>query len=980
MAKSCYNFLKVQVVRNQKKKQNSIRILKAKIVGQTKYIIYQLDIGSKKISRISEHKNQNLEEPQEIDFDLWKSKIIRFIDKNFIYAISSSFDDFLEDDVYEKCKEFGSVKTTRRTKNGNPLYVYVYAMKILEDDREYVYLMIADCSSNIGIKEEIKSEEKEKGFVHDFISAVAENVYKKIFKIYFDDCSVSEIELKEGVLHEVPLPKTWKNLCADVANYTDQKDIPKLLKFSTDIVNRGRHKGEMFTISLRTTYFTHDSNYSWYFWIGKIFNGYAFLFIVDDTSHVNDCVSMNNDTIREDQYKRAIFADAVFMYEFNLSKNLIIGNPIQRVDDKIVNLRESHNLGDLCKYTDFIRIASQEMSDEEQAIFSKHMSPDFLFKNFSEGKHELWFDTNRITYDGESFWARTTIILTKDNKTKDIMGLAVVKNITNAHYLEEEKLYQLEVINALSLDYTNVFMVNLITNKVRVVRLNDKVGAFYSETFGDQFYDDALDLYVGVSVYEGDQDMMRIAFSRDNILRQLTQKESFYVNYRSFINNKLAYMKLKAVRMGEIRMNNNILLGFMNVDEEIEHEMKQKKMLQDALLMAESASKAKTVFLSNMSHDIRTPMNAIMGFTTLAESHLDNKKDVAEYLKRIQSSSKHLLTLINDVLDMSRIESGKVKLQTEPTTIRDIIYNVNNVIQQQADAKHINYQIVQSGDLTKRINCDSLKLNQILINVLGNAVKYTHDYGCVKFLITEMTSNSKDTSSYQFRIKDNGIGMSKGFQENLFKAFERDENKANYQIQGTGLGLAITKSFIDLMGGCVFVKSELEKGTEFLICFDFENVYGETELQDSIETKETVDYTQKRYDGVRILLVEDNELNRDIVREILGSLGFIIEEAFNGEEAIKMVTENPSGHYKVILMDVQMPVMNGYDSSKAIRSLPDEEKATIPIIAMTANAFDEDRKQAMNVGMDSFVSKPFDIQDLLYNLDYMIKIGKHKIA
>nr|WP_318715980.1 response regulator [uncultured Treponema sp.] len=678
-----------------------------------------------------------------------------------------------------------------------------------------------------------------------------------------------------------------------------------------------------------------------------------------------------------DQYKRAIVSDAILVFEFNLTKNLLMGNPLQRFGERIVRLRHAFDLPKECSYDKFLDSVSWDLSDSEKEKFMANMDASYLMDAFITGKYELWFDINKPNFEGESFWTRNTVILTQEKDTGDILGLAVVKNITSNYKREEEKVYQLEIINALSIDYTNVFMVNLMTNRIRIVRMNDVAGAFYSDELGEQYYDDALEFYIDVSVYADDRDMMRMAFSRDNILRQLIKRETFYVNFRSNINNKLQYMKLKVVRIGDIKETGNFLLAFMNVDDEIEHEMKQKKLLQDTLSMAESASHAKTMFLSNMSHDIRTPMNAIIGFTTLALNHISEQAMVKTYLDKIKSSSNHLLSLINDVLDMSRIESGKMKINKTVSTVEKIVGDVDTVMQSQIQMKHLEYSLIKRGNLTRPVMMDGLRLNQILINIVGNAVKYTPEYGKVQFMITEMPSISDNTSSYQFRIKDNGIGMSKKFLEKIFTPFERDENKAIAKIQGTGLGLAITKSLVDIMEGSIFVKSEEGKGSEFLVCFDLENAK-EGEL--SVEEKKENVYESSVIDSfkdVRILLVEDNELNREIATELLKSVGFILDEAENGSQAVQMVNDSPAGYYKVILMDVMMPVMNGYESTKKIRSLEDKAKANVPIIAMTANAFEEDKNQAIECGMDKFVSKPFDINDLLVKLKEMIDMKVH---
>lgn len=578
----------------------------------------------------------------------------------------------------------------------------------------------------------------------------------------------------------------------------------------------------------------------------------------------NSQISLGDELIgvSGDQYKRAIVSDAILVFEFNLTKNLLLGNPLQRFGERVVRLRHAFDLPKDCTYSKFLEAVTWDLADSEKEKFMANMDASYLMDAFITGKYELWFDINKPNFEGESFWTRNTVILTQEKETGDILGLAVVKNITTSYKREEEKVYQLEIINALSIDYTNVFMVNLMTSRIRIVRMNDVAGSFYNDELGEQFYDDALEFYIDVSVYADDRDMMRMAFSRDNILRQLIKRETFYVNFRSNINNNIQYMKLKVVRIGDIKETGNFLLAFMNVDDEIEHEMKQKKLLQETLSMAESASRAKTMFLSNMSHDIRTPMNAIIGFTTLALNHINDAVMTKTYLEKIKSSSNHLLSLINDVLDMSRIESGKMKINRTVNSMENIIAEVDTVMQPQIQMRHIEYSLIKRGNLSRPVMVDGLRLNQILINLVGNAVKYTPEYGKVQFMITEMPAISDDLSSYQFRIKDNGIGMSKKFLEKLFLPFERDENKSIEKIQGTGLGLAVTKSLVDIMDGSIFVKSEEGKGSEFLVCFDFDNakpndIPVETKKQNVYETD-----VIESFKNVRLLLVEDNEFNR----------------------------------------------------------------------------------------------------------------------
>jgi signal transduction histidine kinase/ActR/RegA family two-component response regulator len=668
-----------------------------------------------------------------------------------------------------------------------------------------------------------------------------------------------------------------------------------------------------------------------------------------------------------DRYKRAIIADALLVYEFNLTKDRILGTPFQRVGNRIIELKKMLGLGDDCKYSEFIEAICWDMSENEKKEFLEKMNVYCLLDSFIMERYEIQFDSRRISYNGDFFWTRNTVILTKDEESGDIMGLVIVKNVTTDYRENEKKLYQLEVINALSKEYSNVFMLNLASGRIRVIRINEKEGSFFNENFSDGFYDDALNFYIGVSVYEEDRDMMHQAFSRKNIFRQLHYRESFNVNFRTKINDKISFMKLAVVRIGDINKSGNVLLGFMNVDNEIAHEMNRRKVLQEALSMAESANNAKTRFLSNMSHDIRTPLNAIIGFTSIAENHLDNPDLIREDLKRIKSSSTHLLSLINDVLDMSRIESGRMKIMLKPNSIEDIVYEVENVVKPQIDSKKLNYSLVKKGNLQRAVFCDKLRLSQVLINILGNAVKYTNEGGTIKFTVNEMPPITDGFSSYQFRIKDNGIGMSKEFQKKKFTPFERDENLQNYQIQGTGLGLAISKTLVEKMDGSIFLNSEEGVGTEFLLCFDFENSAEET-----VQKREEKKVDVAKFSGVRILLVEDNNLNREIARELLKNAGFVIDEAENGKIAVEKINSAEPDFYKAVLMDVMMPVMNGYDATKKIRSLPDEKKSAVPIVAMTANAFEEDKAQALEAGMSAFVSKPFNINDLLRVLSEIV--------
>ncbi len=379
-------------------------------------------------------------------------------------------------------------------------------------------------------------------------------------------------------------------------------------------------------------------------------------------------------------------------------------------------------------------------------------------------------------------------------------------------------------------------------------------------------------------------------------------------------------------------------------------------------MRAEENSRAKSFFLSNMSHDLRTPMNAIIGYTELARREGVSVEDMRGYLEKIASSGKHLLTLINDILEMSRIENGRAEPEISETDLRRIMDDMRDMFSTQMSSKNICYTV--AVNITDDIvMCDSKRLNRILLNLISNAYKFTPEDGDVYVSLTE-TSRGEDTGFYELRVKDSGIGMSPEFAEKVFEAFERERTSTVSGIQGTGLGMAITKSFIDMMQGSINVETETGRGTEFIVKLSFPTVPVPESRQESVgsEAHSTADLSP-----VRLLLAEDNEINREIAVLILEEEGFTIDTAENGQQAVDMIKSAEPHYYGAVLMDVQMPVMNGLDATRAIRAL-DDERARIPVIAMTANAFAEDIAAEREAGMNAHISKPFDLGEMLGTL------------
>ncbi|MBQ6297596.1 MAG: amino acid permease [Selenomonadaceae bacterium] len=395
--------------------------------------------------------------------------------------------------------------------------------------------------------------------------------------------------------------------------------------------------------------------------------------------------------------------------------------------------------------------------------------------------------------------------------------------------------------------------------------------------------------------------------------------------------------------------------------------MKREKHMEQEKFQAERSNKAKSTFLSNMSHDIRTPMNAIIGYTNLIKKEPGLPPRMRDYLDKIEASNNHLLTLINDILDMSRIESGKMELDPQKSNLVKAINDVRDLFATQMETKGLKFAVNIEHVMNKIVICDVPRLNRVLLNLISNAFKFTPVGGSVTVTLRQVGGN-EEKGSYELRVKDTGMGMTPEFAKKVFAAYERDRTVSN--IQGTGLGMSITKSIVELMGGTIEVQTELGKGTEFIVKVDFPIV----DEPEEVETEQTTDAAQEiDFSKIKLLLVEDNEVNREIASLILTEFGFQLDTAENGQIAVDKISNSKPGDFDAILMDVQMPVMNGYEATKAIRSLPNLKLAHIPIIAMTANAFTEDIQAAKDAGMDSHIAKPLDIPKMIETLTEVLK-------
>ena len=439
------------------------------------------------------------------------------------------------------------------------------------------------------------------------------------------------------------------------------------------------------------------------------------------------------------------------------------------------------------------------------------------------------------------------------------------------------------------------------------------------------------------------------------------EEENYLTKQMAQIRSDL--FKNSVIQMGLILMS---LFIMFNIYSAI---LKRGREAELAKIHAEESSRAKTNFLSNMSHDIRTPMNAIIGYTNLAQRHGVTPEEMKNFLVKIENSSQHLLSLINDILDMSRIESGKMELDNAPCNITKVLDELRDMFATQMETKKINFIVDTSAVQNKYVSCDNHRLNRVLLNLTSNAYKFTPEGGKISITLSEKNSDVEGVGLYELRVKDSGIGMSPEFAATVFEPFTRERTSTVSGIQGTGLGMAITKSIIDLMKGDIKVVTAPGKGTEFIL-------HIELQLVDKSEVKEDTpaidEISDLDFSDKKLLLVEDIEVNREIAIMILEEVGFTVDFATNGKEAVEKFSASKPGDYDAILMDIQMPIMNGYEAAQAIRKLKNPALAKIPIIAMTANAFSEDVERAKAAGMNDHVAKPLDVPKMMETLQRVL--------
>ena len=767
------------------------------------------------------------------------------------------------------------------------------------------------------------------------------------------------------------------------------------------------------------------------------------------------------------------------------------------------------------RYEDFIAFRCSSMVDEEERnSFPLYFNAETIIAELDGGVPDIQYEY-RVYVDNEPRWEHMNIICLERSDSglatkalflrQDITRLKEKELKTQAAISEANRKERMYIAATMS-DAICVFEINLTQDRVDhdvIYKQNgEEINIF--EKIGLTAPCTATEMYGKWGEMVDKEDLEEYS-QGTNVPRMLElfeqgKRESVVEYWReSFEGDKVCIRQSFFMTRDDETGDVMAMVIVKEITEQVKRQREQVRMLQDALAQAEHANNAKTTFLNNMSHDIRTPMNAIIGFTTIALSHIDNRDQVLDSLHKVLSSSKHLLSLINDILDMSRIESGKVQIREQECNISELTHNIVNIIQPQVKAKQLELYIDTFNVENEDVIADHLKLSQVFVNLMSNAVKYTPAGGTVSFRIIQENTNVEGEGNYTFIVKDNGIGMSPEFVEHIFEPFERESSVTKTGIQGTGLGMAITKNIIDMMGGTIEVKSEKNKGSEFtvkmrlklnnaektenlikemeglramvvddnpdtcdsvtkmlkqlgmraewttsgkeavyraknaggegdpyhtyiidwqmpemsgietarkirksvgedapiiiLTAYDWADIEQEakeagvtgfcakplfmSDLKTALltandlasrEAPDEAPWQQVDFTGKRILLVEDNEINREIAEVILTEMGIEVETAPDGTDAVGIMQKAEENRFDAILMDVQMPVMDGYEATRTIRAMARQDVKTLPIIAMTANAMDEDRDKALTSGMNAHVPKPIDTEVLIATL------------
>ena len=688
------------------------------------------------------------------------------------------------------------------------------------------------------------------------------------------------------------------------------------------------------------------------------------------------------------QYRDALVNNCEFSFKFDVTEGIINSEIYTRNNRHLLNelgLTAPVSYNKLVE--NWIAIQKPKFLNENM---NKHLTVDLLIKNFEIGVTNIeteYYDCNRDVF------IRLLALLSKNEYNNHIEAIVIATDTTAAH--KEEERRKLELL------YTKKELQKSIESEQKKLAIIEAMNDIYYCNYYIDLINDTYEQIISVDYLEEYIPKNGNAQETINMWLNLDVSDDFIKDVRKFTNlhtlrermkNKsILSMELNSKKAGWARisfiavdvdnygMPLHTLLVSQYIDEEKKNELVTKQALKEAYEATNRANQAKSNFLSNMSHDIRTPMNAIIGMIAIAEIYLNNPEKMADCLYKIKVSSKHLLALINDILDMSKIESGKIELNEESIMLTELINNVIDICKPQAEAKNHTLTLdIKSIEHNKVIG-DETRIQQIFTNLISNSIKYTPVGGKISVIISEKAVNRPHMGCYEFIFEDNGVGMEPEFLNRIFEPFERERKSYIGKIQGTGLGMTIARNIARMMNGDIEVESKKGKGSKFTVTIflkfaNDENIFSNPQNYcNENNANSLIKFSKKDYSSKRALLVEDNTLNCEIAGEILGMDGLKVEYAYNGKEAIDRILSLEPHYYDIIFMDIQMPIMNGYEATRIIRNSGREDLNNIPILAMTANALAQDVQAALKSGMNQHISKPLDLNQLYNALEKWLK-------
>ena len=644
---------------------------------------------------------------------------------------------------------------------------------------------------------------------------------------------------------------------------------------------------------------------------------------------------------------QALAADYFCIYYVNTKNNKFIEYSASE---------EYRALGLPCSGEDFISFSRERFEsiiypEDQERFLDGFVKEKIISELDAHGIYKLAF---RLMFNGVPTYVqlKVTRMIEKEG-THIVIGISSVDEQMKAMEAFEMAHHASitfgRVATALAGDYFSIYVVDLDTDHFVEYSATKEFDTLGVEKNGEDFFNLSRRNMLRL-IYEDDRERFMGTFYREKIMSILERDKIFTMKYRLVFGDTPVWVSMKATLL-EDNDGRHLIIGTNNIEAQMEREAEYQRRVREA------RTSARNDFLANMSHDIRTPMNAIVGYTNIAKSNKHKPETVADALDKIGSSSHYLLSLINDILDISKIESGKMQISCGPCDLAELFRRIEDITALQAKKKSLVINYCYDNICHYQVITDELRIEQIIINIVSNAIKYTPP-GKTVDLIAEEVPSPGGKNKYRFIIRDTGIGIKEDYMPHIFESFTREERTTVNRIQGTGLGLAITAKIVEMMGGTISVKSKLGEGSEFTVELELEPL--ETDSQANAENSENIDLA-----GHRILLVEDNAINAEIARMILEQYGAEVQQAENGKIGLEALQEKGPGYYDAVLMDIQMPVMNGFEATKAIRALGGAYATALPIIAMSANAYDEDVRDCLAAGMNGHIAKPFNPDELM---------------